>query len=199
MDQKNEETFSLEENLRQRAYYEKYYEDLASHAAQMDKIGQHEIAEEDREEMKNASRILGDLVREKQANYDQQNSSTSQEKTLPQEKADQQVSQAARTPETTNEQAQSNDYEIDDIPEEDRIKVDKSHFTDEALEAEARADAQLAADEAAMDERIKQVEAEFNQEAQQDNDIAKSESQSNKQDESVDPAPSQDDYYGYGY
>ena len=72
MDQKNEEAFSLEKNLRLRAYYEKYYEDLAAHATQMEKIGQHEFAKDSRDEMGRTSRILGDLVREKQAYDDQQ-------------------------------------------------------------------------------------------------------------------------------
>lgn len=163
MDQKNEESFSLEENLRQRAYYEKYYEDLAAHATLMDQKGLHEEAQFDRDEMERTGRILGDLVREKQAYDDQQNLSATQEKTSPQEQADQQVSQAAMTPETTSKQAQDSHHEIEDTPEEDRIKLDKSHLSQEVRDAEIRADQQLAAEEAAMDERIKEVETELDQ------------------------------------
>jgi len=65
----SENGFSLEENLRQRDYYEKYYEDLATHASKMDEIGQHEIAEADREEMAYVSGVLGDLTRDKFENY----------------------------------------------------------------------------------------------------------------------------------
>ena len=117
---------------------------------------------------------------------------------------------------------------VDDIPEEDRIPSDKSHFTQETLEAEVRADEQLAAEEADLDERIAQIEAELEQEAklvnssainedqslsQQPQSEAESanemqensqheaspETQSNSQSEIDDPSPSNEDYYGYGY
>jgi hypothetical protein len=139
---KSENVFSLEENLRQRDYYEKYYEDLAAHASKMDKIGQHEIAEADREEMAYVSGVLGDLTREKFENYDNQ----------------QDIQQA-----DTEEQVQINQNQVEDIPQEDLIPVDKSHFTEEALEAQAHADEQLAAEEAAMDEKIQQFYAEQEQ------------------------------------
>ncbi|HAF48004.1 MAG TPA: hypothetical protein DCL08_02045 [Anaerolineaceae bacterium] len=186
----SENAFSLEENLRQRDYYEKYYEDLAAHASKMDEIGQHEIAEADREEMAYVSGVLGDLTREKFENYDNR----------------QDIQQA-----DTKEQGQINQNQVDDIPQEDLIPVDKSHFTEDALEAQAHADEQLAAEEAAMDEKIQQFYAE----QEQDSGMQNAENQVNQADEAVneqttgdsetaeaaqeEASSSEEEDYSYGY
>ena len=183
--------FSLEENLRQRDYYEKYYEDLAAHAARMDEAGQHEIAKADREEMEYVSGVLGELTKESLENYDNQ----------------QDIQQA-----DTKEQESLNQDQVEDIPQENQIPVDKSHFTDEALEAQASADEKLAAEEAALDEKIKQFYAEEDQ----GSGIENSEYQVNQPEEAAneqttgasetveasqeEPSSSkeEDHYYGYG-
>lgn len=186
----SENGFSLEENFRQRDDYEKYYEDLATHASKMDEIGQHEIAEADREEMAYVSGVLGDLTREKFENYDNQ---------LNIKQAD------------TEEQEQINQNQVEDIPQEDLIPVDKSHFTEEALEAQAQADDQLAAEEDAMDEKIQQFYAE----QEQDSAVQTTENQVDQADEAVheqttdasetaesaqEEAPlSEEEDYSYGY
>lgn len=191
--QKNqsEKAFSMEENLRQRDSYEKYYEDLAAHAKQMDEAGQHEIAEADRQEMAYVSGVLGELTKESFENYDNQ----------------QDIQQA-----DNKEQESLNEDQVKDIPQEDLIPVDKSHFTDEALEAQARADEQLAAEESARDEKIKQFYAKEDQgpgvennahdtdqsvETENEQITGTSETEESAQEESSSPQE-EDYYYGYG-
>jgi hypothetical protein len=207
--------FSLEENLRQRSYYEKYYEDLAAHATKMESIGQHEIAEEDRAEMQNVSRKLGDLVKESFDNYDQGQSENQQISQAGEAASGNSISQGEIdhqdvNQEETEKQGQDNPPQIEDLPQEDLIPVDKSHFTEEALEAQSRADAQLAADEAAMDKTIKQFYADQGEGSpMESNDLevsgevvngqSSSEGVDSDGQEQVETSSEEQDYdYGYG-
>jgi len=175
MELRNEETFSSKENLRQRAYYEKYYEDLAAYASRMDELEKHDEAKEAREEMKHVSGILGDLTKEsfENTNYEQTDniqstSNLNNEDLISQSELDKDQNRGIQEPDQETNQIE-NDIEnienqaqdqIADIQEENLIPVDKSHFTSEALEAEARADADLAEHEAAMQTRINKIYAE---------------------------------------
>jgi hypothetical protein len=175
--QDSKETYSLEENLRQRAYYEKYYEDLAAHASHMDELGNHDLAELDREEMKYASSVLGDLVAEKNEFEEKQLHSLNHaeppaEKFGNEKQSDIHLHNQQTTSPATEQKAtveQSDIISKAETTEEGLIPADKSHFTDEALEAEEWADEQLAKDEAEMEERIKIAEnaIENNEQAQQ--------------------------------
>jgi len=111
----------------------------------------------------------------------------------------------------TEEQEQINQNQVEDIPQEDLIPVDKSHFTEEALEAQAQADDQLAAEEDAMDEKIQQFYAE----QEQDSTVQTTENQVDQADEPVheqttdasetaesaqeESSSSQEEDYYYGY
>lgn len=219
----SENTFSLEENLRHRDYYEKYYEDLAEHASKMDKKGQHEIEEADREEMEYVSGVLGKLTREKFEKYDKQqtNEEINEVKETAQAEIDtdreienqssNEITQQDIHQGETQEKEQTNQNQVEEIPKEDLIPVDKSHFTEEALEAQARADEQLAAEEAAMDEKIKQyyteqeqyldmqtAENQMNQANVAFNEQTKSASETLEASQEIETASEEEDYY-YGY
>jgi len=219
---KGKTPFSPEENLRARSYYENYYEELAAHATEMEKKGQHELAQDSRDEMDRVSVNLGDLTKEYQAYFDAQQLAQSQafQRT-------QSPDQAARpemiltnenNPSQSDQQEiekpeQTNPAEIADIPQEELIPVDKSHFTQEALDAQARADKELAEEEAAMDKKIRSITAEIEeQEKGETRDYSERQSQEGSQEqlrsttaetESQDVGTSsssedEDYYHGYG-
>jgi hypothetical protein len=224
-----EEPFSLKENFRQRSYYEKYYEDLAAHANKMEEKGQHEIAEADRAEMQHVSKVLDDLVKEKFEKYDKQqpeNQQTTQQNNQERDAAKSELNTGhLKIPdqskqienhqdiiqEETIQQEQLDQSQVEDIPQEDLIPADKSHFTDEALEAHNRADKQLAATEAAIDQKIKVLEAETEQGESMDRgtDLSPEENKpsinseelsgSDVSDKSIQTEQDQSYDYGYGY
>jgi len=219
MDQQNEKPFSLEENLKQRAYYEKYYEELAAHASEMDKKGQHELAEDSRQEMRRVNNILGDLVSEKVENYDRLPIKDAQtdlemDNVNQNEQSGQNMdhdSDLLKSPQEINQTAKDLS-QAKDIPQEDLIPVDKSHFTDEALEAQARADADLAAAEEAMEETVEQYYAELDDqsiepagenaaktsETAQEQQALDNTVESSENEEGESSSEEEDYYYGYG-
>lgn len=207
----NQQDFSLEEKLRQRTYYEKYYEDLAAHAAKMEEMGHHGQAELDRQEMAHTSQILGELTAES-LDYEKSQAQTANTDQTPQEahpesgvelSENEQNSEKQDKGITPTQEERPNRSEVQD---EGLIPVDKSHFTEEALKAEARADQQLAVEEAEMDERIKkaQVTIEEQEQASQSSSPMNSsetapESGSKNSQENEQNSPSEEEDYHYGY
>ena len=208
----NQKPFSLEENLRQRAYYEKYYEDLAAHASKMEAMGQHDEAGLDRQEMAHTSQILGELTAEKWEYEKSQPQSIN-----PGQNPAQETHLAAGVEPLEDQQAsveqvrasapiQDQTAKLSEVQDEDLIPVDKSHFTEEALESQARVDQQLAEYEAEMSERFEKIQAEIEkqEQAQQgETPLTATEqapdTESNASQESKPDSPSEEQDYDYGY
>lgn len=214
--------FSPEENLRARSSYEKYYEELADHATEMEKKGQHELAQDSRDEMGRVSAILGDLAKEHQAYFDAQQLAQSQafqqsqspdQAVRPEININNENNPSQNSQQEIETPEQTNSAEMADIPQEELIPVDKSHFTQEALDAEARADQELSMEEAGMDTKIRSITAEIEeQEKGETRDYSERQSQEGSQEqlrsttaetESQDVGTSfssedEDYYHGYG-
>jgi len=184
LENKEKNGFSLEENIRQRAYYEKYYEDLAEHAAMMEEIGKNDVAYEDREKMDHVGKILNDLHIEKHENYgnDQIENSNIEEQ--------QGINQNPRL-RLNND----NEYKVDDIAEENLVNIEKSQDSIDEYKDEGWADKQLVEKEKAMEEKIKTVDSDL-EEKQKSNP---NEIDSTTEDPYQNKDSSKEDSYDYGY